>query len=122
MLADVIQQVFAEVQLRLDLVIALEQLNGVPTQEAVIDLALDGLLDVGDGMLNTAGKDVGQLNALGGLGSGDRSLGSLLAALALQGGDLNSLAAQLLGELSQLIPGSEWTPVRCLRFNPETCL
>lgn len=30
--------------------------------------------------------------------------------------------AQLLGELSQLIPGSEWTPVRCLRFNPETCL
>ena len=102
MLADVIQQVFAEVQLSLDLVVALEQLNGVPTQEAVIDLALDGLFDVGDGMLNTAGKDVGQLNALGGLGSGDRSLGSLLAALALQGGDLNSLAAQLLGELGQV--------------------
>ena len=102
MLADVIQQVFAEVQLSLDLVVALEQLNGVPTQEAVIDLALDGFLDVSDGMLNAAGKDMGQLNTLGLFGGGDGSLGSLLAALALQGGDLNSLTAQFLGELVQV--------------------
>ena len=70
MLADVVQHILAKVQLSLNLVVALEQLNGVPTQEAVIDLALDGLLDVCDGVLHTAGKDVGQLTGLLLLGSG----------------------------------------------------
>ncbi len=53
-------------------------------------------------MLNAAGKDMRQLNTLGLFGGGDGSLGSLLAALVLQGGDLNSLTAQFLGELVQV--------------------
>ena len=36
-----------------------------------------------DGMLNAAGKDMGQLNTLGLFGGGDGSLGSLLAALTV---------------------------------------
>ena len=53
-------------------------------------------------MLNAAGKDVRQLACLALLGSGDGQLGSLLAALVLQGGDLDGLAAQLVGQLLQV--------------------
>ena len=54
MLADAIQQVLA----KLHLVVALQQLNGVPTQEAVIDLALDGSRYG----TSAAGKYMGQLS------------------------------------------------------------
>ena len=99
---DVVQQLFVQVQLSLDLVVALKQLDSVPAQEAAIDLALNGLLNVGDGMLNAAGKDVRQLTGLALLGGGDGHLSGLLAALVLQGGDLDGLAAQLLGQLVQV--------------------
>ena len=102
MCVEVVEQLFIQVQLGLNLVVTLEQLDGVPTQEAVIDLALDGLLNVGDGVLNTAGKDVRQLTGLALLGGGDGHLSGLLAALVLQGGDLDGLAAQLLGQLVQV--------------------
>ena len=57
---------------------------------------------MGDGVLNTAGKDVRQLAGLALLGGGDGHLSGLLAALVLQGGDLDGLAAQLLGQLVQV--------------------
>ena len=58
---DVVEQLFVQVQLSLDLVVALKQLDGVPAQEVLIDLALNGLLDVCDGVLDAAGEDMGQL-------------------------------------------------------------
>ena len=99
---NVVKQFLAEVQLSLHLVITLKQLDGVPAQEAVIDLALNGLLDVGDSMLDAAGEDVGQLACLALLGSGNGQFGGLVAALVLQGGDLDGLAAQLVGQLLQV--------------------
>ena len=101
-LINVVSQSLVELQLFHDLLIPLEQLDRVPAQEAVIDLALDGLLNVCDGVLHTAGKDVGQLTGLLLLGSGNRSLGSSLGALALQCADLNCLAAQLAAQLLQV--------------------
>ena len=101
-LVDVIQQGLVEVQFCLDLVVALEQLDGIPAQEVVIDLALDGLLDVGNGMLHAAGKDMRQLDSLASLGSGSSHLSSFLAALVLQSADLNGLAAQLFAQLLQV--------------------
>ena len=53
-------------------------------------------------MLHTSGKDMGQLTGLLLLGSGNRSLGSSLGALALQCADLNCLAAQLAAQLLQV--------------------
>ena len=53
-LVNVVNQRLVQLQLLLNLVITLEQLDGVPTQEAVINLALDGLFDISDGMLNAA--------------------------------------------------------------------
>ena len=101
-LVDVRDQVLIQLQLFHDLVVALEQLDGVPAQEAVIHLALNGLFDVGNGMLHTAGKHMGQLAGLFALGSGHGSLGSCLGALALQGADLDRLAAQLGAQLLQV--------------------
>ena len=89
MLVNVVNQRLVQLQLLLNLVITLEQLDGVPTQEAVINLALDGLFDMSDGMLNAASEHMGQLS-------------SLHAAFALQCADLNSLAAQLCAELLQV--------------------
>ena len=101
-LINVVSQSLVELQLFHDLLIPLEQLDRVPAQEAVIDLALNGLLDVCNGMLHTAGKDVGQLTGLLLLGSGNRSLGSSLGALALQCADLHRLTAQLCAQLLQV--------------------
>ena len=101
-LVDMSDQVGGELQLIHDLVVALEQLDGVPAQEAVIDFALDGLLDVSDGVLNAAGEDVGQLAALSSLCSSHSSLCSSLGAFALQCADLNSLTAQLGAQLLQV--------------------
>ena len=101
-LVDVSDQVGGELQLIHDLVVALEQLDSVPAQEAVIDFALDGLLDVSDGVLNAAGEDVGQLAALSSLCSSHSSPCSSLGAFALQCADLNSLTAQLGAQLLQV--------------------
>ena len=101
-LVDVSDQVGGELQLIHDLVVALEQLDSVPAQEAFIDFALDGLLDVSDGVLNAAGEDVGQLAGLACLCSSHSSLCSSLGAFALQCADLNSLAAQLGAQLLQV--------------------
>ena len=101
-LVDVSDQVGGELQLIHDLIVALEQLDSVPAQEAVIDFALNGLLDVSDGVLNAAGEDVGQLAALASLCSSHSSLCGSLGAFALQCADLNSLTAQLGAQLLQV--------------------
>ena len=101
-LVNVVNQRLVQLQLLLNLVITLEQLDGVPTQEAVINLALDGLFDMSDGMLNAASEHMGQLASLARLCSGNSHLSSLHAAFALQCADLNSLAAQLCAELLQV--------------------
>ena len=102
-LVNVVNQRLVQLQLLLNLVITLEQLDGVPTQEAVINLALDGLFDMSDGMLNAASEHMGQLASLARLCSGNSHLSSLHAAFALQCADLNGLAAQL-GAQSILSP------------------
>ena len=60
-----------------------------------------GLLDVGNGMLHRAGEGV-HGNGLAVLRSVDRSFGSGHNAVALQGGDLNDLAAQSLRQLADV--------------------
>ena len=77
-------------------------LTAYQRREAVIDFALDGLLDVSDGVLNAAGEDVGQLAALSSLCSSHSSPCSSLGAFALQCADLNRLTAQLGAQLLQV--------------------
>ena len=101
-LVDVVHQCLVEPQLFQHLLVPLEELDGVPAQEAVIHLALNALLNVGNGVLHTAGEHMGQLAGLAGLGSGDRSLGGGLGALALQCADLHCLTAQLCAQLLQV--------------------
>ena len=87
-------EVCAQVQVRQDLLIPLKDLHRVPAEISVVHHTLDGLLDVGDGVLHAAREHVGQFSGallLGHLGS---QLRSLHAALALQGADLHHLAAQ----------------------------
>ena len=73
-LVDVVDQALVELQLVHDLLVALEQLDGVPAQEAVIHFALNGLFDVGNGVLHAAGEHMGQLSSLGSLCSSHSSL------------------------------------------------
>ena len=83
-----------QVQFLLDLVVPLEQLDGVPPQEPRLHLALDGLLDMGDGVLHAAGKDMGQFARLAFLRRLDGQFRRLAAAFALEGADLDGPAAQ----------------------------
>ena len=101
-LVDVVAQALVELQLVHDLLVALEQLDGIPAQEAVIHLALNGLFDVGNGVLHAAGEHMGQLSSLGSLCSSHSSLCSSLGALALQCADLHRLTAQLCAQLLQV--------------------
>ena len=54
MLLDVLHEPGVEPELLDDLLIALEELDGVPAQEALVNLTLNALLDVGDGVLHAA--------------------------------------------------------------------
>ena len=101
-LVDVVDQALVELQLVHDLLVALEQLDGIPAQEAVIHLALNGLFDVSNGVLHAAGEHMGQLSSLGSLCSSHSSLCSSLGALALQCADLHRLTAQLCAQLLQV--------------------
>ena len=87
-----------DLQLIQHLVIALEDLDGVPALLLLGQVMYGGLLDVGDGVLHGAGEGV-HGNGLGGLGGLHSGLGGLHNALALQGGDLHDLAAQLTAQL-----------------------
>ena len=76
--------------------IALEHLNGVPAKLYCVYQPLNGLLDMRDGMLYAAGKDMGKLCLLALLSLFDTQLCRLLGSVALQRADLDDLAAQLL--------------------------
>ena len=112
-----------QVQLGEHLLVALEELDGVPAGQvlghdaarmhaavrvvvvhAVFVVVGDQILDVGQRMLHAAGEHVGQLVAhalLRGLGGG---LGNLLTAHALQRGGLHDRTAQRLAQLLQIDP------------------
>jgi len=86
------------VQLIQHLVVALEDLDGVPALLLLGQVVHRRLLDVGDGMLHGAGEGV-HGDGLGGLGRSHSRLRRFHDALALQGGDLHDLAAQLAAQL-----------------------
>ena len=87
-----------ELELCHGLLVALEDLDGVPALLLLRHLMHSDLFDVGQRMLDRTGERVHRngLRALGGL---DGGLGSLHDAGALQGGDLNDLTAKLAGQL-----------------------
>ena len=94
MLVDVPDDLLRQLQLLPDLLVPFKELDGKPADELLIHVRLDGLLDVGDGVLHAALKDGGQLHAPSGLRGLDGKLRRLLGALALQGGGLDDRTAQ----------------------------
>ncbi len=95
---DMLHHIGRNAQLLQNLVVPLEDLDGVPALLLLGHIVDGGLLDVGDGVLHGAGEGVGG-DGLGGLGGFHGGLRGLHDAIALQGGDLNDLAAQLTGKL-----------------------
>jgi len=93
--------VLGQVQLLHHLVVPLKDLDGVPALLLLGQAVNGGLLDVGNGMLHRAGEGV-HGNGLAVLCSVNGGLGSGHNAVALQGGDLNDLAAQRLGQLGDV--------------------
>ena len=89
-----LRQLLVQPQVLQDLGIPLEELDGVPAEVALLHPALDGLLNVGQGVLYAAGEHVRQLAGLAVLGQSHRLFSGLHAALALQGAHLHDLAAQ----------------------------
>ena len=87
-----------EIELLQNLFVALKELDGVPAVLFLGQIVYRDLLDMGQGMLHRAAELVhgDGLGALGGLHGG---LGGGLNAVALQGGDLHHLTAELTGEL-----------------------
>ena len=102
MFFQMVRQRLAQLQVRQDFFVPLKELNGVPAEVILVHLALDGFLDVGDGVFHAAGEDVGQLASLVGLGQGHGLLGSRLATLALQGTHFHDLTAQGRAQLGKI--------------------
>ena len=102
---DVLLQVSGQrgVQLQFlqDPAVPLEELDGIPAQVTLLHPALDGFLNVGDGVLHAAGEHMGQLAGLPAPGQGDGPFSRSHASLALQCAHLHDLAAQ---RLAQLLP------------------
>ena len=97
-LFDMRLHVGRELELRHGLLVALEDLDGVPALLLLRHLMHSDLFDVGQRMLDRTGERVHRngLRALGGL---DGSLGGFHDTGALQGRDLDDLAAKLTGQL-----------------------
>ena len=93
-----LHHILGNVQLGQDLVVTLEDLDGVPALLLLRQIMEHCLLDVGNGMLHRAGEGVHR-HGLGTTSGLDGNLGSLLNTGALQSGDLNHLAAKLTVEL-----------------------
>ena len=98
---DVLHGLGRNSQLFEHLIVALEDLDGIPALLLLGHIVDGGLLDVRDGVLHGAGEGVHRdgLSAFGGLDGGLRRLHH---AVALERGDLNDLAAQLAGELGDV--------------------
>ena len=95
---DVRHGLLGQTQLLHHLVVTLEDLDGVPTLLLLGHTVDSCFLDVGNGVLHRTGEGV-HGNGLAVLCGVDRSLGSSHNAVALQGGDLDDLAAQSLRQL-----------------------
>ena len=103
MLLDVGLQICGEVELLGCLGVSLKELYGKPSLLFLRNKGLNGLLDVGDGVLHASCEDVGQLSLfLGSLGNGE--LCGLSRVVGVQGTDLDRLAAKLLSELCRVDP------------------
>ena len=96
-----IHRCLVDVQLLKHLVIALKDLDGVPSLLFLGQTVNSRLFDMCQRMLDHARKGVHR-NGLAVLRSIDRCLGSLHDARALQCGDLNDLAAELTGQLRRI--------------------
>ena len=103
-LVHVRERVRVERELREDLLVALEHLDRVPADLRLRDELLDRLLDVRERVLDAAREDVRRLAGLVCARRLDRGVGRLADALALERGDLDDLAAELLRELAQVDP------------------
>ena len=108
-LLDVLHLADAEPQAVDDFAVALEDLDRVPADRAERHLALDRLLDVGDGVLDRAREHVRNVGELAGalvdhgfLCHLHRLLGGLLPAFVPQCRDADDLAAQRLGDLLEV--------------------
>ena len=96
-------QIGGQVEFLLHLGIALKQFDRIPAQETGLHMALNGFLNVRNGVLYAAGKHMGLLfDLFFALGQCQRSLGGLHAALAFQGAHFHHRAAQALAELGKV--------------------
>ena len=80
------------------LVVALEDLDGVPALLLLGHVMYNSLLNMGKGVLHRAGEAV-QRDGLAAFGGLDRGLGSLHRTVALESGDGHDAAPELPGEL-----------------------
>ncbi len=101
-LLQVGQQLLPQPQLLPDLFIPLKELDGVPPEIAVVHPALNGLLDVGQGVLHAAGKDMGVLPTLFPLCQLQGLFRRRHAPLPPEGAGLQYRAAQLLPQPCQV--------------------
>ena len=98
-LFDMPHHVSGNFQLLKHLVVALKNLDRIPTLLILGQVVYSRLLDVGNGVLNGTREGMHR-HGLGILGSVDSGLGGLHDAGALQSGDLHNLATQLTGQLA----------------------
>ena len=97
-------QRLVQLQFRQHLFISLKELDGIPAEIMLLHLILDGLLNVGDGVLHTAGEHMRQLAGALGQCQLHGLFRCRCAALALEGADLHHRAAQGLAELFSVDP------------------
>ena len=107
-LRDVLFQAGPQIaaQGQLDLLIPLEDLDGVPPQASLVHQAGDGLLDAGQGVLHAAGEHMGQLTTRGSPGCPDGGLRGLPAAQLFQGAHLHHRTAQRLPQPGEVDPAA----------------
>ena len=98
---DVAHDIGGNVQLLQHLIVALENLDGIPTLLILGQIVQRGLLDMGNGVLHRAGERV-HGDGLGALGSLHGGLGGLHDTVTLQSGDFNDADAQLPGQLRHI--------------------
>ena len=81
-------QRFVQFQLRQYFFVPFKELDGVPAKIPVIHLALNGLLNVGNGVFHAAGEYMGQFTGALRTGQIHGLFRGRRAALALEGADL----------------------------------
>ena len=97
-----LQHLVAQIHFLLHLLIALEKLDGIIAQVIAIDLAFDGLFNVGQCMLHAATEDMGALGMGVIPGQFHSFFCSFGAAFAFQGGNLQYHTAESFAQLLQV--------------------